>query len=82
MKPLILAAAVALSATATMGSAAPNAQLVASVEIGLHRYGLSADVSQFATPTVAALHLALSQPEGYIKTRRRLKSILRNAKFK
>ncbi len=60
----------------------PNPQLVAGVQSGLAQYGLQADVSQFATSTVAALHLTLSSPEGYFKTRRKLQGLLRNAKYK
>jgi len=60
----------------------PNPQLVASIEARLAQYGLSADVSQFATPTVVRLHFALSAREGYLKTRRELLSILRNPKYK
>jgi hypothetical protein len=60
----------------------PNPQLVASVQSRLAQYGLHADVSQFATSTVAALHLTLSSPEGYFKTRQTLQGLLRNAKYK
>lgn len=63
-------------------AADPNRQLVASVEHRLAHYGLHADVSQFATSTVAQLHFALSSSEGYLKTRRKLRSILRNARYK
>lgn len=63
-------------------SADPNPQLVASIENKLARYGLQADVSQFATSTVVQLHFALSSPKGYLKTKRELRHILRTAKFK
>lgn len=68
--------------TVTPVAADPNPQLVSSVENRLKHYGLSADVKQFATSTVAALHLTLSSPEGYLKTRRQLQAILRNARYK
>lgn len=77
-----LLAAVLTAALATAAQADPNPQLVASIEARLAHYGLSADVSQFATPTVARLHLTLSSPEGYMKTRRELIWILRNPKYK
>jgi len=67
---------------AVSASADPNPQLVASVESGLAQYGLHADVSKFATSTVARLHLTLSSPEDYLDTREELKAILRNPKFK
>ena len=60
----------------------PNPQLVQSVQNGLAHYGLQADVSKFATSTVARLHLKLSSPEDYLDTRQELKSILRTAKYK
>ncbi|MGI9389008.1 MAG: hypothetical protein ACR2O1_03030 [Boseongicola sp.] len=75
---------VALMLTVVGGSASadPNPQLVNSVETGLAQYGLHADVSQFATSTVARLHLTLSSPEDYYDTRDELRFILRNAKYK
>ena len=63
-------------------AADPNPQLVASLENRLSHYGLSADLSQFATSTVAALHLTLVQSGGYFEKRRKLRTILRNAKYK
>ncbi len=60
----------------------PNPQLVRSIEVRLAHYGLQADVSRFATSTVARLHLALSSSEGYLRKRRELRNILRNAKYK
>ncbi len=80
MKRLLLVLALALAVPAV---ADPNPQLVLSVQKGLERYGLHADVSQFATSTVAALHLSLSDSsEGYFKKRHELQAILRNAKYK
>ena len=67
---------------ATTAQADPNPQLVASVEHRLAAYGLHADVSQFATSTVARLHLTLSQRDSYLRKRRELISILRNPKYK
>jgi hypothetical protein len=60
----------------------PNPQLVASVQTRLAGYGFHVDVSQFATSTVAALHLTLSGSDGYLKKRRELKNILRKARYK
>jgi len=67
---------------AVSASADPNPQLVALVENGLAQYGLQADVSNFATSTVARLHLTLSSTENYLDTREELKAILRNPKLK
>ena len=67
---------------AVSASADPNPQLVASVESGLARYGLHADVSKFATSTVAGLHMTMSSPDGEECTRCQLKAILRNPKLK
>ena len=74
----------ALLALGMAGSAQadPNPQLVASVEHRLAAYGLSADVSEFATSTVARLHLTLVQRDSYLRKRRELISILRNPKYK
>ncbi len=74
---LVLATALAMPAAAD-----PNPQLVRSVEQGLARYGLQADVSGFATATVAELHLSLSQSGGYLKKRTELRNILRRARTK
>ena len=60
----------------------PNPQLVSSIEIRLARYGLEADVSQFATSTVVRLHFALSEAGSYLEKRRELAWILQNAKYK
>ena len=60
----------------------PNPQLVRSVENGLAQYGLHADVSEFATPTVARLYMTLSSSEVDECTRCQLKQILRNPKYK
>ena len=83
---LTLAAAAlsaALAATAGPALADPNPQLVRSVEIRLAQYGLQADVSRFATSTVARLHFELSSREdSYMDKRRTLKHILRTAKYK
>lgn len=82
MTKFLHAALVSCALLSTPVMADPNPQLVASVENGLARYGLSADVKQFATSTVAALHLTLSNPDDYFETRRRLQSFIRNAKYK
>ena len=80
MKRLFLVLALALAVPA---AADPNPQLVLSVEQRLAKYGLQADVSQFATSTVAHLHLALSSSsDGYLRKRRELQNILRNAVYK
>lgn len=76
---------VILIGAAMLGGAAladPNPQLVASVENRLTFYGLRADVSKYATSTVAQLHFALSSPKGYFRTKRELRAILRGAKYK
>ena len=67
---------------ATVSAADPNPQLVRGIELGLNRYGLKADVSQFATKTVVRLHFALHGTEGWIDTRDELKAILRNPVYK
>jgi len=82
MKQLLAGLAVTLALLSLPATADPNPQLVTSVERRLAYYNLRADVSLFATSTVAALHLTLSQREGYFRTRRKLKAILRNAKYK
>jgi hypothetical protein len=79
MRALLLSVALLVAAPV---AADPGPQLVQLVQSRLRYYNLHADVSQFATPTVAALHLALSSPEGYMRTRRRLKSILANPVYK
>ncbi len=75
---------VALLATVIGASASadPNPQFVRSVELGLAKYGLEADVSNFATSTVARLHMTLYSTEDYIDPRWELKAILRNPKLK
>ena len=82
MQRLILATALALAGYAASASADPNPQLVASIEQRLARYGLQADVSQFATSTVVRLHFALSERQGYLRKRLNREFILRNAKYK
>ena len=77
-----VSAALLSAVIATSANADPNPQLVALVEAGLAQYGLEADVSEFATSTVARLHLTLSSPEGYLSTRQELKAILRNPVYK
>jgi hypothetical protein len=67
---------------AVSASADPNPQLVAIVESGLAKYGLKADVSEFATSTVARLHMTLSSTHDDECTRCELKAILRNPKYK
>ena len=79
-KPVL--AALLSTVIAVSASADPNPQLVASVESGLAKYGLHADVSKFDTHTVARLHMTLSSMEDYIDTRRELKEILRNPTLK
>jgi len=79
-KPVLVA--LLSTVIAVSASADPNPQLVALVESGLAQYGLRADVSKFATSTVARLHLTLSSPEDYLDTREELKVILRNPKLK
>jgi len=71
-----------LAVLATSSQAEPNQQLVNSVQSRLAIYGLQADVSKFATSTVARLHLTLSSTEDYLDKRQELKSILRNPKYK
>jgi len=73
----LLTALIASSATAD-----PNPQLVASVEARLAHFGLSADVSQFATSTVGRLHMTLVQRETYSKKRRELVWILQHPNYK
>lgn len=80
MKRLALAALIA--ALAPVAQADPNPQLVRSVEMRLAGYGLRADVSQFATPTVARLHLTLSRSGHWVEKRRELIHILRNPVYK
>ena len=67
---------------AVSASADPNPQLVANVESGLAQHGLKADVSKFATSTVARLYMTLSSTEYDECTRCELKVILRNPKYK
>ena len=67
---------------ATAALADPNPQLVSSIQNRLAHYDLSANVSQVATSSVVQLHFALSSPQGYLKTKRELRAILRNAKYK
>jgi hypothetical protein len=61
--------------------AGPNPQLVRSVELGLAKYGLHADVSSFDTHTVATLWSTLVMREKHGR-KARLKTILRKAKLK
>ena len=63
-------------------NADPNPQLVRSVETRLAHYGLHVDVSQFATSTVARLHLTLVGRDPYSKKRRELAWILQNPNYK
>ena len=77
-----IAAAIFSVLIATTAGADPNPQLVRGIELGLSRYGLQADVSQFATTTVARLHFALHGTEGWIDTREELKAILRKPVYK
>ena len=80
--PRFVVAAIIAALIATTAAADPNPQLVRSIELGLVRYGLQADVSQFATTTVVRLHFALHGTEDWIDTRDELRAILRNPVFK
>ena len=62
--------------------AAPNPQLVRSVELGLAKYGLDAEVSKFDTHTVARLYMTLYSREKPGRKALQLKTILRKAKRK
>ncbi len=78
MPKLLLAALLSLFVGAS-AIAGPNPQLVRSVEHGLAKYGLHADVSKFDTHTVASLYMTLYS--GETQNRKvRLKTILRKAK--
>ncbi len=79
-RPIV--AALVSTFIAFSASADPNPQLVAIVESGLAQYGLHADVSKFATSTVARLYTTLSSSDDDDCTRCQLKHILRNPKFK
>ena len=79
-KPVL--AALLSTVIAVSASADPNPQLVALVESGLAQYGQPADVSKFATSTVARLHMTLSSTADDECTRCELKVILRNPKLK
>ncbi len=58
-------------------AAAPNPQLLRSIEIRLERYDVDVDVTTLSTRQAAALHLELSDPENsYFDVRRKLISIL------
>ena len=81
MSKLVLAALVS-TFIASSASADPNPQLVAIVESGVAQYGLHADVSNFATSTVALLYTTLSSSDDDVCTRCQLKHILRNPKYK
>ena len=80
MLKLLLAALLSIFIGAS-ASAGPNPQLVSLVENGLVKYGLHADVSIFATHTVARLHMTMSsrRSDGY--KIRELKAILRNPRL-
>jgi len=67
---------------AASASAGPNPQLVRSVEHGLAKYGLHADVSSFDTHTVATLWSTLVTREKQGRKVLQLKTILRKAKQK
>jgi len=81
MRPILMALLTS-AMLAGLAFADPNPQLVLSVQQRLDAYGLDADVSQFATATVAELHLALSSRHSFFKTRDELRNILRRAKYK
>jgi len=80
IRPLLLA--VTLAAPLPV-QAAPNAQLVASVQSRLDRLGFTeVDASALSTRQIAALHLqlqgqALSFGPNWIRTRQDVKAILR-----
>ena len=80
LKPV--SAALLSTVIAVSASADPNPQLVASVELELAEYVLHADVSNFATSTVARLYMTLTSTEDKIDPRFELVAILRNPKYK
>ncbi|WP_371156660.1 hypothetical protein [Jannaschia sp. 2305UL9-9] len=77
-----LAVAMAVTLATAPAIAAPNAQLVASVQNRLDRLGFDAvDADSLTTRQIAALHMqlqgrALSFGPGWIKTRQRVQVIL------
>ena len=79
MRALLLALALSL---ATPAVAAPNAQLVASVQARLDRLGFAhVDAGTLTTRQIAALHLQLHDRQGYggfysMDTRSKIKVIL------
>ncbi len=79
-KPVLVA--LLSTVIAVSASADPNPKLVAIVESGLAKYGLHADVSKFATSTVARLYMTMSSTDDEECTRCELKAILRNPKLK
>ncbi len=81
MLKLLLAALLSIFIGAS-AFAGPNPQLVRSVEHGLAKYGLHADVSNFDTHTVATLWPTLVMREKQGHKVSQLKAILRNPKLK
>jgi hypothetical protein len=81
IRPLVLAAALAFGAPAAI--AAPNAQLVASVQQRLDVSGFAdVDAGTLSTRQVAALHMQLQgraprHGRPWIETRQKVKAILR-----
>jgi hypothetical protein len=80
IRPLVAAVALALAAPAV---AAPNAQLVASVQHRLDHLGFAdVDAATLSTRQIAALHMelqgrALGYGAPWIETRQKVKAILR-----
>ncbi|KMW59259.1 hypothetical protein AIOL_004240 [Candidatus Rhodobacter oscarellae] len=78
---LVLALTLALTASAAQSG--PNSQLERLVQARLAHYGFKdVDASDFATPTLARLHLTLISSGSFLKKRREVKNILRTAKYK
>lgn len=82
IRPILLAAAMALALPAA-APAAPNAQLVASVQSRLNFLGFQdVDAALLSTRQIAALHMqlqgrALSYGYRWIDSRQKVKAILR-----
>ena len=62
--------------------AAPNSQLLRSIEMGLRQFRIETDVSKLTNSQAAALHFELSSPESTFfgtdfRTRQKIQSILR-----
>lgn len=80
MTPLRSAAAIGVLLAAAC-AAAPDNQLVASIENGLAQQGIGADLSRLTPEQTTALYLELSSPTGdpgdEVRSRQKLISILR-----